>query len=539
MKFLNLNRYIVGITFIIFFFCLQPIFTHANNHIAPQHLTPQSESIFTKGAILAPQPVQDENWYLGATPKNIDYNKFPIVFVHGLHGHASEWWGGNEMYGRAYNEGFRTAFVSLSGESNNWNNGKQLANILEKIYNHFNGKVNIVAHSKGGIDTQTALVHFGAHSYVNNVITLSTPFHGTALADLAYSAPAKWLMKLLGKLDPGTESLQTANMNHFRKITDFNQNTSKNTYYTAAGTDWGSAFSASWFGGVYLSKVGGPNDGQVSVSSAQLPYGNQLFVAPLTHENMHQGSAVFEKINPTLQKKPDSLQPFSRVTPKAKEIKETNTTFESTEQFINGGILPPLKTIEEKISIDSSIHSTNLYILTKNKDIHIEIVSPSKKKYNTKKIKTKFIPRNEVFGGSYLHSITINQPEEGDWKLYMSSVHEDAYFMLSQFNSNPMVEINMDSEVKTNTSIPLQIKVENPEILDMDSMKINIKKGESEISKAIDVNVPEEIKDNMLVKMIPISNETSNLNITIEIEGKTKQNTNFKRTEVRSIHVSE
>lgn len=144
-----------------------------------------------------------------------------------------------------------------------------------------------------------------------------------------------------------------------------------------------------------------------------------------------------------------------------------------------------------------------------------------------------------MFGGSYLHSIPIDQPEEGDWKLYMSSVNEDAYFILSQFNSNPVVGINMDSEVKTNTSIPLQIKVENPEILDMDYMKINIKKGESEISKEIDAKVPEKIKDNKLIKMIPISNETGNLNITIEIEGKTKQNTTFKRTEIRSIHVSE
>lgn len=535
MKFLKLDRCIIGIVFTIFSFCLQPIFTHANHHIASRHLTMQNERVFAKESILTPKPVKDENWFLGATPEKIDYNKLPIVFVHGLHGHASEWWGGNVMYERAYKEGFRTAFVSLSGESNNWDNGKQLANILEKISNHFNGKVNIVAHSKGGIDTQTALIHFGAHSYVNNVITLSTPFHGTALADLAYSAPAKWLMKLLGKLDPGTESLQTANMDHFRKITDFNQNISKNRYYTAAGTDWGPAFSASWFGGVYLSKVGGANDGQVNVSSTQLPYGKQLFVAPLTHENIHQGSAVFEKINPILQKTTNNLQPFSMVSLKGKEIRENNSTFESTEQFINGGILPPHKTIEEKISIDSSIHSTDLYILTKNEDNHIELVSPSKKKYNTKHIKTKFIPRNEMFGGSYLQSITIDQPEEGDWKLYMSSVNEDAYFMLAQFNSNPIVSINMDSKVKTNTSIPLQIKVENPDILDMDYMKINIKKGERKISKEIN----EKIKDDILVKMIPISNETGNLNITIEIEGKTKLNSTFKRTEVRSIHVSE
>ena len=55
----------------------------------------------------------------------------------------------------------------------------------------------------------------------------------------------------------------------------------------------------------------------------------------------------------------------------------------------------------------------------------------------------------------------------------------------------------------------------------------------------MDIKVQEEIKDNTLVKMIPSSNKTGNLNVTIEFEGKTKQNTNFRRTEVRSIHVLE
>ncbi|HDR8028834.1 hypothetical protein OB988_26765 [Bacillus cereus] len=225
------------------------------------------------------------------------------------------------MYTYAFKEGFRTAFVSLNGEKDNWDNGKQLADLLKRISGYFGSKVNIVAHSKGGIDTQTALVHFGAHSYVNNVITLATPFHGTALADLAYSAPAKWLMKLLGNLDAGTESLQTSNMKHFREITDSNQNILKNTYYTAAGTDWGTVFSASWFGGVYLSGVGGSNDGQVNLISTQFQYGEQLFVAPFTHENMHQGSAVFEKINPILQKNNNSLQTPFIMNSIAKEFK--------------------------------------------------------------------------------------------------------------------------------------------------------------------------------------------------------------------------
>lgn len=530
-------KYVAGIALATFLqsLCIQPVSIYANSHI-PHYLISPNNNIPLKEQNLAPKPVQDENWFLGELPENIDLNKLPIVFVHGLHGHANEWWGGNEMYARAFKEGFRTAFVSLNGEKDNWDNGKELADILKRISEYFGSKVNIVAHSKGGIDTQTALVHFDAHSYVNNVITLATPFHGTALADLAYSTPAKWLMKLLGNLDAGTESLQTSNMKHFREITDSNQNILKNTYYTAAGTDWGSVFSASWFGGVYLSGVGGSNDGQVNVISTQFPYGKQLFVAPLTHDNMHQGSAVFEKINLALQKNGNSLQPLLMVNSKAEKFK-LNT--QKNEQFINGGILPVHKTIEEKVSIDASIREIELYILTKNEDTHIEVISPSDKKYDTKNIQTMPMPENGMFDGSYLHRISITQPEKGDWKLYMNGTREDAYFMVAQFNSNPIISINMDSAVKANTSIPIQIKIENPEILNMDSMKINIKIGESEVSEKMDIKVLEKIKDNTFVKMIPSSNKTDNLNVTIEIEGRTKQNTNFRRTEVRSIHVSE
>ncbi|MCU5590085.1 lipase [Bacillus cereus] len=536
MIILKQNKYIASIVLATFLLslCIQPVSIYANNHVS-QYLSLSNNDIQLKESNLVPKPVQDENWFLGELTENIDYNKLPIVFVHGLHGHANEWWGGNEMYARAFKEGFRTAFVSLNGEKDNWDNGKQLADILKKISEYFDSKVNIVAHSKGGIDTQTALVHFGAHSYVNNVITLATPFHGTALADLAYSAPAKWLMKLLGNLDAGTESLQTSNMKYFREITDSNQNILKNTYYTAAGTDWGSVFSASWFGGVYLSGVEGSNDGQVNVTSTQFPYGKELFVAPFTHENMHQGSAVFEKINPILQKN-NSLQPPFIKNSITKEFKP-NT--QKTGQFMNGGILPTHKTREEKVSIDTSIQKIELYILTKNEDIHIEFISPSEEKYNTKDIQTMPMPENGVFDGSYLHRISINQPEKGDWKLHMSSTKEDAYFMIAQFNNNPIISINMDSVVKANTSIPLQIKIEDPETLNMASMKINIKKGESEISQEMDIKVLEEIKDNTLVKMIPSSNKTGNLNVAIEIEGRTKQNTIFRRTEVRSIHVSE
>ncbi|MCU4946841.1 hypothetical protein OCF15_17295 [Bacillus cereus] len=280
------------------------------------------------------------------------------------------------------------------------------------------------------------------------------------------------------------------------------------------------------------------NDGQVNVSSTQLPYGQQLFIAPLTHENMHQGSAVFEKINSVLQNNIKSVHPFSNFTLKATEVKENNIASKNKEQFINGGPLLAHNSIEEKISIDSTINETTLYILTKNKDTYLEVISPSEKKYPTQNIKTMLIPKGGLFGGSYLHSISIKRPEKGDWKLHMSSTKEDAYFMFAQFDSNPSISINIESVVKAKTSIPLYIKIENPEIIDLESLKIKIKGHKNEISQTIDVQSLKAIDDNAYINMIQSPDNARIFNMVIEIDGQTKKKTNFKRTEIQSIHVS-
>ena len=129
-------------------------------------------------------------WFLGQKPANYDENKPPILFVQGRNGNADSWYGKtvyhdiNDMYDYALKAGYQTVFIQLydaagKGSASQWDNGKLLAQKLEEIYNHFGKKVNIVAHSKGGIDTQAALVEYGANRFVGNVITLSTPHHGS------------------------------------------------------------------------------------------------------------------------------------------------------------------------------------------------------------------------------------------------------------------------------------------------------------------------------------------------------------------------
>jgi pimeloyl-ACP methyl ester carboxylesterase len=108
-------------------------------------------------------------WYVGATPPNADYSKPVLLFVHGKGSCAQTWWGQttyhgtNDMYTYAYNNGYRTAFVDLYGDKTMWDNGSLLNGLIDTIRGYFGvSKLTIVAHSKGGVDSNAALVHFGA-----------------------------------------------------------------------------------------------------------------------------------------------------------------------------------------------------------------------------------------------------------------------------------------------------------------------------------------------------------------------------------------
>lgn len=127
------------------------------------------------------------DWFLGGIPPNLDTNKPPIVFVQGKNGSSTSWYGEteyhgvNDMYTKAYEAGYQTVFVQLhdsagNGSVSQYANGRLLAQMLSEISNHFGGeKVNIIAHSKGGPDTQAALVHYGAHQYVGRGDHFSFP----------------------------------------------------------------------------------------------------------------------------------------------------------------------------------------------------------------------------------------------------------------------------------------------------------------------------------------------------------------------------
>jgi pimeloyl-ACP methyl ester carboxylesterase len=269
-----------------------------------------------------------DNIYYGAEP-GAGSSGPVLVFVHGLGGLASDWWGppfvvdepDNDMYAYAFSRGYRTAFVTLndSGErspgNDKWINGKTLATQIRAIASYYRvDRVNVVAHSKGGVDTHAAITghdgdYEGVASLVRNVFTLSTPHQGSELADFAVTDRGRGLISQVGlpfDVDGALSGLTTANMAPFRQEIDSRtQQNAQVRFFTAAGTDWGPKGEILRVSGGILGTQYGPSDGLVTVASSRLtglPCSRTLFIQPFSHFNIHMGRNSFPWIQAAMQR---------------------------------------------------------------------------------------------------------------------------------------------------------------------------------------------------------------------------------------------
>ena len=108
------------------------------------------------------------------------------------------------MYDYAYQAGFRTVFMSMNANNSNnslsiQTNAAMLQTLFPTILSHFGvSKVYFVAHSKGGLDLESAIANPEWIGIANAVLELGTPNQGDALADWIFSPAGKALGQLLG-----------------------------------------------------------------------------------------------------------------------------------------------------------------------------------------------------------------------------------------------------------------------------------------------------------------------------------------------------
>ncbi|HEY1016441.1 MAG TPA: hypothetical protein VGE07_27270 [Herpetosiphonaceae bacterium] len=383
--------------------------------------------------------------WVGAVPPNSG-GKPVLVFVHGLHGKATNWWGPttysgtNDMYDKAYASGYRTAFVSLDDEvdgpaSSVWANGSTFNRQLDVILRHYGvSSVNVIAHSKGGADTNSALVHYGASRKVQNIVTLSSPHHGSQLADLAYSWWAGWLASLLGQKDDGTYSMQMGQMSAFRSQTDGRAENANFRYHTSGGTNHGSLFSAMWFGGAYLP---GDNDGVVTVISSNHPRQySRLFTANLNHDNIRKGSDVWTRIEPSVR----SFWRTSLVEPTAKaEAAPQAAPVLASDSILRGGQLAG-DTELLRLPVEGGASQVSFDLISDRADLQVTFVDPQGAAYPA----AKPAADDELFRGGFHYSAQVGKPVAGQWTVELRGAPGAGYLLTAQIDSALRLSLQRD-----------------------------------------------------------------------------------------------
>ena len=212
--------------------------------------------------------------------------KYPLLLVHGIFFRDFEklnYWGRipDELIknGATIYYGNHSSSLSVEGSA------KELADRIKQIVKETNcEKVNVIAHSKGGLDARYAISNLGMDKYIASLSMINTPNHGCVFADyLLHKAPKglknkvasgyNFALKKLGDKDPdfiaGVTDLTTPVVEELNKKMVSN----KDVYYRAYGSILKKATGGRFPLNLTNNFVGlfdGKNDGLVGIESFPL-----------------------------------------------------------------------------------------------------------------------------------------------------------------------------------------------------------------------------------------------------------------------------
>jgi len=117
--------------------------------------------------------------------------RYPIVLVHGMMAKDFRFWRafrGITKFLKA--QGVTVYVTNQDGVGSVATNAAQLkAEILDILKQEGCEKVNLIAHSKGGVDSRYMITHLGMAPHVASLTTLSTPHHGSGLSQRLLALP--------------------------------------------------------------------------------------------------------------------------------------------------------------------------------------------------------------------------------------------------------------------------------------------------------------------------------------------------------------
>ena len=238
--------------------------------------------------------------------KNVCATKYPLLLVHGIF--FRDWkifnyWGRVpeqlEANGSVIHYGNQHSSTSVE-ESAKELRGR-IAEIVEKEGCE---KVNIIAHSKGGLDSRYAISCLGMDEHVASLTTVNTPHRGCRFARHALDKiPQGLVSSISGKYDKIFAKLGDDQPDFFTGVSELSDEKCaelnelmpdrEGVVYQSVGSRMKSASSASFplnLGHGIVKAVDGENDGLVTVES--MPWGEFTMLEPVGKRGISHGDVI-------------------------------------------------------------------------------------------------------------------------------------------------------------------------------------------------------------------------------------------------------
>lgn len=210
--------------------------------------------------------------------------QYPVVLVHGVHAHDRN--GGAKFWGRIPEALTERGIEVFLGNTDAWgeyeSNAAELKITIEKTLTETKKeKVNIIAHSKGGLDSRYLIWKYNFGDKVASLTTLCTPHRGAELADLIFDKKivhtdlSKKVLRAFDKLSGDANSnlynvnrqLTTKNMEAFNKKVIMDSKVYFQSLYTTINNPRDDP--RLYYSYLYIKKISGDNDGIVSEFSTK------------------------------------------------------------------------------------------------------------------------------------------------------------------------------------------------------------------------------------------------------------------------------
>ena len=117
--------------------------------------------------------------------------KYPIVLVHGIAAKQLRILNAFGKIGNKLEEAGNAVFIAdTDGFGRIETNAEQLRDYIERVLSETGAeKVNIIAHSKGGLDSKYMITELGMEDKVASLTTLCTPHKGSIIASWIWDLP--------------------------------------------------------------------------------------------------------------------------------------------------------------------------------------------------------------------------------------------------------------------------------------------------------------------------------------------------------------